>query len=174
LITPFRAPWTPISVYYVFAPYVTAGLTMAVYTRSAAVVDIPHINPVIDFNAVNIHIACESTAFNWAYYFRVESILTPRILILKLSFTSLSLITTLASILNFFNILVRCISSYFFGLNLDPWRFAHVSHALYVRSSVWQFPYVINPYVRILTSSTNPIRLILRLAFSQSSSRSIL
>ena len=147
---------------------------MAVYTRSAAIVDIPHVDPVIDFNAVSIRIACESTAFNWACHFRVESIFIPRILILELGFISLSLIMTLASILNLFGILVKCINSYFPELNLDPWRFAYVSYALCARSSVRQFSYMVNPYVRILTSSTNPIGLVLRLALSQSSSRSAL
>jgi hypothetical protein len=54
----------PAGVYYVFTPYLTAGLTMVVYTRSAAVVDVPHVDPVINFNAVSMRIAYASTAFN--------------------------------------------------------------------------------------------------------------
>jgi hypothetical protein len=53
-MTPFRTPWTPIGVYYTFAPYVIADLTIVVYTRSAAVIIIPYVDPVIDFNAVSI------------------------------------------------------------------------------------------------------------------------
>ena len=82
LITPFRAPWTPIGVYYTFAPYVIAGLIMDVYTRNAAVIDVPHVDPVIDFSAVSMLVTRESIAFSWACHFRVDRIDT----ILKYNF----------------------------------------------------------------------------------------
>jgi hypothetical protein len=92
---------------------------MVVYIRNAAIINVFHVDSIIDFNTVNMLIICESIAFSWVCYFRVKSILTSRILILELDSTFLSLITTLASILNFFNTIVRYISSYFFKLNLD-------------------------------------------------------
>jgi hypothetical protein len=93
---------------------------MDVYTRNAAIINVPYVDPVIDFSAVSILVIRESITFSWACHFRIESIYTPRILILGLDSIFLSLITTLAFILSFFDFLVRCMSSYFFGLNLDP------------------------------------------------------
>jgi hypothetical protein len=37
---------------------------MDVYTRNAAVINVPHVDPVIDFSAVSIFITRESIAFN--------------------------------------------------------------------------------------------------------------
>jgi hypothetical protein len=59
-------------VYYIFTSYVTADLIIIVYTRSAAVVNIPYINPVINFSVMSMRIACESTVFNWACHFRAK------------------------------------------------------------------------------------------------------
>jgi hypothetical protein len=94
-------------VYYVFTPYIIVSLTIVVYTRSAAAVNIPYVNLMINFNAVSIHIAYTLTTFSWACHFKVKSTLTPKILILELGFISLLLITTLTSMLNFFSVLVR-------------------------------------------------------------------
>jgi hypothetical protein len=123
-------------VYYVFTLYIIAGLTMVIYTRSVTIIIIPHINPIINFNAVSIRIIYTLIIFSWACYFKVKFTLTLKILTLKLNFISLSLIMTLASILNFFSVFIRWINLYFLRLNLDPWRFIHVSYTLYARSSV--------------------------------------
>jgi hypothetical protein len=52
---------------------------MDVYTRNAAVIDVPHVDSVIDFNAVSMLVTRESIAFSWACHFRVEFIRTSRI-----------------------------------------------------------------------------------------------
>jgi hypothetical protein len=88
-------------VYYIFTPYIIVSLTIVIYTRSVAAINIPYINLIINFNIINIYIAYALTAFSWAYYFKVKFTLTSKILTLELSFIFLSLITTLASILNF-------------------------------------------------------------------------
>jgi hypothetical protein len=92
---------------------------MDVYTRNVAVINVPYVDSIINFSAVSIFIIRESITFSWVCYFRIESIYTLRILILGLNSTFLSLITTLAFILSFFGFLVKYMSSYFFGLNLD-------------------------------------------------------
>jgi hypothetical protein len=93
---------------------------MVIYIRSVAAIHIPYIKFMINFNIISIYIIYILTTFSWAYYFKVKSTLTPKILILELSFIFLSLITTLVSILNFFSVLVRWINLYFPRLNLDP------------------------------------------------------
>lgn len=55
-----------------------------------------------------------------------------------------------AAMLNLLGLCAKCMSSYFFGANLDPWRFAYDSHFLSNRSSVSILPSVDVPYANIL------------------------
>jgi hypothetical protein len=59
---------------------------MVIYTRNITIINIPHVNPMINFNTMSIRITYTLIIFSWAYYFKVTFILTPKILILELSF----------------------------------------------------------------------------------------
>lgn len=74
----------------------------------------------------------------------------------------------------FFGVRVKCIRWNFFFENEDPWRFAHDSHAVYMRLRVVQFFSVDELCVRMFTSSTKPMALVRNCMFSQASSRSAL
>jgi hypothetical protein len=69
---------------------------------------------------------------------------------------------------------VKCIKWNFFSKNENLWRFAHVSHAVYIYFNVVQFCSVDELCIRIFTSSTKPVALVRSCIFSQASNRSAL
>ena len=101
--------------------------------------------PVINCRALSMRVAFVSTVRRYADYLRAESILTPKMRISYARWTSFAPILTLAFMLNLLGVRVRCRSSYLSGLNFEPWRLAHSSHALCTRLRFLQFPSVVVP-----------------------------
>ncbi len=64
--------------------------------------------------------------------------------------------STVAFILNFFGLRVRCTSSYFCGAKDAPWVLAYLRQISCAAFSVRQLPSVDSPYASRWTSSTNP------------------
>jgi hypothetical protein len=69
---------------------------------------------------------------------------------------------------------VKYIKWNFFSENKDSWRFAYVSHVVYIYFNIVQFYSVDELYIKIFTSFTKPVALVRSCIFSQAFNRSAL
>jgi hypothetical protein len=74
----------------------------------------------------------------------------------------------------FFKVRVKCIKWNFFSENKDLWRFAYVSHVIYIYFNIMQFCFVDELYIKIFISFTKPVALVCSCIFSQVFNRSVL
>ena len=153
---------------------IIVDLTTAVYTHLVFIKEASHVDAEI-FVSVNdclviffwIRLTCES-------HFSVVSIWSSSTRISVFEVTMLLTILIVVCMLNFFEFLDRWINWYFVDAKTTSCRNAHFSHFLCTISRVLQFFSMLLLYVKMLTSSTNLISLILILDLSHMFSKSAL
>ena len=145
----------PQGVCYIDAPYNIAGHTTAVYTCLVLLSVVFQVEMAIFVRASDWE-----TILAWVFLICRPYCSLPLIQrsnTLSWAFGAIWCLprSTIAVILNFFGLWVRCSNSYFLGANKAPCFWAYSKHSVYALFSVWQLDLMLLSYVIRCTSSTN-------------------
>ena len=153
-------------VCHVAAAYVIADRTTELYTCLALFSVASHVETAVIDSALHYDSILALTSLIWGSQRSLPSICSPSTRILVFDFVVAEPRSTLALILNFPGLLVRWISSYFFGANVAPWVPAHCRQISCAFLRVSQFASVLFSYVSRWISSTNSFTYSFNLIFA--------
>ena len=174
LVTPLRAPFSSIGVYYTAVLQLSTDLATIEYIYLPAANEGPQVEAIYICIALYRITYLASSNLRYSFYYSLESNYTPSIRIS--GFRVLRSVSSFifAFILYLFGILVKYISLYLSFANCDPYLLAYSSYFLYTLLSFSQFSSVSSLYISILISSTNPVALVRSLILLYISKRSAL
>ena len=154
------------NVCYVTAAYVIADRTTELYTCLALFSVASHVETAVIDSALHYDFILVLTSLIWDSQRSLSSICSSNTRILAFDFVVTEPRSTLILILNFSELLIRWISSYFFDANVASWVSAHCRQISYTFLRVSQFALVLFPYVNRWISSTNSSTCSFNLAFA--------
>ena len=156
----FFTSHVPFEWYQTADSYVQTGWMTALYICLTFWKLAPHID-IDSFDSVSVYVIIFASIFlMWAPHHSFEFTWTPRIRTDVLECILRSSRLSDAFMSNHFEVLVRCISSYFTGVKCALCVWAHCSHSLCITFSFLQLFAVLSPYISMLTSFMNSTELI--------------
>ena len=134
-------------VCHVTTAYIIADRTIELYTCLALFSVTPHVETAVIDSALHCDFILILTSLIWGSQRSLPSICSSNTRILAFDFVVIESRSTLTLILNFSELLVRWISSYFFDANVASWVSAHCRQISCAFLRVSQFISVLFSYV---------------------------